>query len=70
MHKGVRPIRRRPPTGVGLWRDKSGKRSPANGGMSSTFTGGLCCTLIYKIKCESRPSGTIRHEYRRTIGAF
>jgi hypothetical protein len=24
----VRPIRRRPPTGFGLWRDKSGKRSP------------------------------------------
>jgi hypothetical protein len=27
MHQGVRPIRRRPPTGFGLGRDKSGKRS-------------------------------------------
>jgi hypothetical protein len=25
--QGVRPIRRRPRTSVGLWRDKSGKRS-------------------------------------------
>jgi hypothetical protein len=25
--QGVRPIRRRPPTSAGLWRDKSGKRS-------------------------------------------
>jgi hypothetical protein len=34
QEQGVKPIRRRPPTIVGLWRDKSRKRSPANGGMS------------------------------------
>ena len=51
------------------------KRSPANGGMSSIFAGGLCCTLIYNIRCESRASGStqtlgLRWDFETTSKIF